>query len=185
MSGATGDAGAKSSGLEDGPFLRSGGVVGVVGRDDWGLGWRADGDTDGGGEDGAKDEGVGGEDAVVDDELDVGIGAQSGDGGGFVVGAGGGYDDTDADGCVVADDACAIDAGAGFGVRGDEVVAVGDKITVRDSDADGAGELLSARAQGGGESEGDENEDGEDDELAQCPDRTRVADSGVRCGGVG
>jgi len=92
VGGATGDAGAEAAGFEDGPGLRSGGVVGVVGGDGgwgWGWSWRggrvgagvgvgvgwrgcAGGDSDGGGEDGAKDEGVCGEDAVVDDELDVG-----------------------------------------------------------------------------------------------------------------
>ena len=161
VGGTTWDASAEASGLQDGPGLRSGGVVSVVGGGCWGGGWGwnwsrcgcgcADGDPDGGGKDGAEDEGVGGEDAVVDDELDVGVGAQGGDGGGFVVGVGGGFEDSDGKGIIVADDACATEAGAGRGVRGYCAVAVGDEITVRDGRADGAGELLGVRAQGAGE----------------------------------
>jgi hypothetical protein len=94
---------------------------------------------------------VGGEDAVVDDELDVGIGAQGGDGGSFVVGVGGCFEDSDGEGIIVADDARSSDAGACPCVRGYCAVAVGDEITVRDGRADGAGELLGVRAQGAGE----------------------------------
>jgi hypothetical protein len=167
--------------LQDGPGLRSGGVVGVVGGDDWSWGrcGCADGDSDGGGEDGTEDEGVGGEDAVVDDELDVGVGAQSSDGGVFLVGVGGGFEDSDGEGIIVADDACSTETGAGPGVRGYSAVAVGDEITVRDGRADGAGELLSVRAKAGGE-----DEDGEKEEFAKKQGRPQGADCGVRCGVV-
>jgi hypothetical protein len=167
--------------LQDGPGLRSGGVVGVVGGDDWSWGrcGCADGDSDGGGEDGTEDEGVGGEDAVVDDELDVGVGAQSSDGGVFLVGVGGGFEDSDGEGIVVADDACSTEAGAGPGVRGYCAVAVGDEITVRDGRADGAGDLLGGEAQAGGEDEGAENE-----EFAQEQGQPQGAGCGVRCGVV-
>ncbi len=124
-----------------------------------------------------------GEDAVVDDELDVGVGAQGGDGGGLVAGAGGGLDDADADGIVVADDADTGDAGAGPGVRGDGVVAVGDEITVRDGCSDGAGELLGVCAQAGGENHGGEKECGENEENAEDGEQTQGAECGV--GGSG
>jgi hypothetical protein len=125
------------------------------------------------------DEGVGGEDAVVDDELDVGVGAQSSDGGVFLVGVGGGFEDSDGEGIIVADDACSTETGAGPGVRGYSAVAVGDEITVRDGRADGAGELLSVRAKAGGE-----DEDGEKEEFAKKQGRPQGADCGVRCGVV-
>ena len=140
--------------------LRCGGVVGVVGGDGWGvLGLRgsrcrcgcADGDPDGGGKDGAEDEGVGGEDAVVDDVLDVGVGAQGGDGGGFVVGVGGGCRGRDAEGscCCATMRAPLRRAWASASVLG-PCRSVGDEITVRNGNADGAGKLLGARVQSRG-----------------------------------
>jgi hypothetical protein len=54
-------------------------------------------------------------------------------------------------------------------VRGEETVAVGDEKTVRDGGPEGAGELLSARAQGRGAEEAGEDEGGVYDELAQLP----------------
>ena len=46
---------------------------------------------------------MGGEDAVVDDEVDGGIGVEGCKGGSFV-GVGGGIEDRDAEGCVAGDD---------------------------------------------------------------------------------
>ena len=158
--GASGDSGSVSAGLADGPALRRGGVVGVVGRGWWrdrgwcGCGGSADGDADGGWEDMAKDEVVSGENAVMDDEFDVGLGAECGDGGGFVRG-GVGLKDGDAEGLVDAEDAGSGDAGEGFGIAGDGAVAVGDQVAMWDDGPDGAGGLLRRRVQGGDEGAGD------------------------------
>jgi hypothetical protein len=145
--GAAGDVGAVASGLADGPALR-GGVVGVIwgGRRGrrrrwwWGRWWWG-GDADGGGDYGAEDERVGGDDAVVDDELDVGLGAEGCDGCGFI-GAGCGVEDGNTKGLVEAEDAGVGEADVGLGVAGDGVVAVGDEVAVRDGCSEGAGELL-------------------------------------------
>jgi hypothetical protein len=95
---------------------------------------------------------VGGDDAVVEDELDVGLGAESGEGGGFVGGAGG-VEDSDAEGLVDTEDVGAGEADVGFDVGGDGVGAVGDEIAVRDECGDGAGELRGAGGDGHDEEE--------------------------------
>lgn len=121
---------------------------------------------------------MGGEDAVVDDELDGGIGAEGGDGGVFV-GVGGGVEDEYAEGRVGADDVFAGEAGAGLYTVGEDAVVVNDEITVGDGGGDGAGRLLGVQAQGGGQNERGEDEDGVDDELAQSPKQPDGAECGV------
>ncbi len=88
---------------------------------------------------------------VVDDVLDVGLGAELGDGGGFVGGVGG-FKDGDAEGLMDLDDVGAGEARAGFRVAGNGAVPVGDEVAMRDGRADGAGEL--APSGGGGEGKG-------------------------------
>jgi hypothetical protein len=106
----------------------------------------------------------------VDDELDVGLGAETGDGGG-VVGGGVGLDDGDAEWLVTLEEA---DAGAGaeVGVGGDGAVAVGDEVTVGDGSAEGGGGLL------GGGGQGSEGEEGEDEEVRGPGGEVRGAGSG-------
>jgi len=125
---------------------------------------------------------VGGEDAVVDDVLDVGIGLQGRDGSEFVGGIGGGVENRDAEGIVVADDAGTSDDGAGF--DGDDVGAVDDEITVRNGGTDGAGKLLRVCAQAAGEEEGDESDGGENKETAQEGDQAQGAECVVGGDGV-
>jgi len=81
---------------------------------------------------------VGGEDAVVDDVLDVGIGAKGGDGGVFV-GVGGGVENKDAEGRAGANNVHAGDACAGLYTRGDDGAVINDEITMGDGSGDGAG----------------------------------------------
>jgi len=126
---------------------------------------------------------VSGEDAVVDDVLDGGVGTQGGEGGGFAGGVGGGLEDSDAEGSVAANDVSTGDADAGFGVGGDGA-AVGDEIAVRDGDSDGAGELLGVRAQATGQDESDESEGGENEEIAEDREQTQGAKCRVGGGGV-
>jgi hypothetical protein len=127
---------------------------------------------------------VGGEDAVVDDVLDGGVGAQGGDGGGFGGGVGGGFNDRDAEGTVAADDAGTCGDGAGFDIGGDGAGAVDDEITVRDGGTDWAGKLLGVSAQAGGEEESDESDGGENKETAQDGDQALGAECGVGGDGV-
>jgi hypothetical protein len=161
--GAAGDVGAEASGLADGPALR-GGVVGV----EWGWRrWRSGrqgwwgGDADGGGDYGAEDERVCGDDAVVDDKGDIGLGAEGCDGGSFV-GAGCGIENGDAKGLVEQNEMGVGEAGVGLRIAGDCAVAVDDEVAVRDGCGDGAGRLL---GRGGGWR--DEEKGDRDTEMAQ------------------
>ena len=156
---ATGDACAEPSGLKDSPLLRRRRVVGVV------RGGGADGDSEVAREDGAEDEGVSGKDTVVDDVVNRRVGAQGGEGG-YFVGVGGGVENSDAEGSVAAKDVHACKACSGLDVDGENAVAVGDQIAMRDGGTKGAGRLLGTRAQGGDEEEADQDECGDDEKLA-------------------
>lgn len=131
---------------------------------------------------------MGGENAVVDDEVDVGVGAQGGDGGDFARGVGCGFEDTDAEWIAAADDvgrgSSEIGADSGISVAGDGAAAVGDEKAVRDRRSNGAGELLGTRAPGSSEEDADENEGGDKEELAQDGEQMRGAECGVGSCGV-
>ena len=115
---------------------------------------------------------MGGDDAVVDDKGDVGLGAKGGDCGGFI-GAGSGVEDGDAEGLVEAEDTCVGEVGVGLRIAGDGPVAVGDEVAVGDNGGDGAGDLL---GQGGGWRD-KEKADG-DAEMAQGVNRN-TSESGA------
>jgi hypothetical protein len=155
--GATGDVVSVAADLTTCPALW-GGVEGVVRLGGW-RGWRwrsgngggvgcvlgagdgADGvQVDRAGDDGevracgwCEDEAAGGDDAVVEDVFDVGLGGEAVEGGGVVCG---GVDHGEAEVIVALKEMGSGDAGADFGVAGDGGVAIDDEVAMRD---DGAG----------------------------------------------
>ena len=94
-----------------------------------------DADADGGWSDALKAQVVGGDDAVVEDVIDVGLGGEAAQGAGVVF-RDGGLDGGDAEVFVAAGEVRARGGDAGFCIAGDGGVAIEDEVAVG-SDAAG------------------------------------------------
>jgi hypothetical protein len=92
-------------------------------------------DADGGWRDALKAQTVGGDDAVVEDVVDVGLGGEAAQGAGVVF-LDCGLDGGDAEVLVAPGKMCAGGGDTGFSVTGDGRVAIEDEVAVR-SDAAG------------------------------------------------
>jgi hypothetical protein len=95
------------------------------------------GDVDAGGgwRDALKAQTVGGDDAIVEDVVDVGLGGEAAQGGGVVF-RDCGFDGGDAEVVVAPGEMCAGGGDTGFCVAGDGCVAIEDEVAVG-SDAAG------------------------------------------------
>ena len=154
--GAAGDVVAVAADLLDGPSLRCVGVVGVVGWRRWRGWWRGkgrrcgddgtvggepadgggrvgrlsgDADAGGGRHDALEAQAVGGDDTIVQDEVDVRLGGQAAKRTGVVF-LDCGLDGGDAEVIVAPGEVCAGGGDAGFGVTGDGRVAIEDEVAV-------------------------------------------------------
>jgi hypothetical protein len=99
---------------------------------------------------------MGGDDAIVEDVVDVGLGGETAQGAGVVF-WNGGLDGGDAEVLVTPGEMCAGGGDAGFSVTGNGRVAIEDEVAVR---RDAAGVDLGAGESG--EKEGDDEGSAED-----------------------
>jgi hypothetical protein len=114
-----------------------------------------DADSDGGWSDVLNAQAVGGDDAIVEDVVDVGLGGEAAEGTGVVF-PDGGFDGSDAEVLVTPGEMRAYGGDAGFSVAGNGGVAIEDEIAVR---RDAAGVDLASDNLGTGESGKEERED--------------------------
>jgi hypothetical protein len=126
-------------------------------------------DAAGGGRDCLKPETVCGDDAIVEDVLDVGLGCEAAQGGGVVLGGGleggVGFDGGDAEVFVALDEMGAGGGDAGFGVAGDGGVAIEDEVAVR---CDARGVDLGIDLGAGETGEEDRQDEGSVAQAADC-----------------
>ena len=118
-------------------------------------------DAGGGGCDGLKAQAVGGDDAIVEDVVDVGLSGEAAQGGGVVFGDGG-LDGRDAEVLVAPGEMGAGGGDAGFCIAGDGRVAIEDEVAVR---GDAAGVDLGTGETGKKERQ---NEGSPEDAIAYC-----------------
>ncbi len=105
----------------------------------------------GGGGEGLDAKAMGGDDAVVEDVVDVGLGGETAEGGGVVFG-GGGLDGGDAEVLVALGEA-GSGGDVGFGVGGDGGVVIKDEVAMR-GDAVGVDLGTGEAGQGEGQQDG-------------------------------
>ncbi len=120
----------------------------------------------GGVEDGLDAEVVGGDDAVVQDVLDVGLGGEAAHSGGVVLieGRGTGGGDTEVFAALEEAGACRVHAD--FSVAGDGGVAVDDKVSMRE-DGGCIRQCVALRDDAGCGGEGNEDRDGESESATE------------------
>jgi hypothetical protein len=125
--------------------------------------------SDGGRRDRVKAQAVGGDDAIVEDVVYVGLGGEAAQGGGVVF-VEGGLDGGDAEVLVAPGKMRAGGGDAGFGVTGDGGVAVEDEVAMR-SDAAGVdlGSDLGSDLGAGEAGEKERQDEGSpEDAMADC-----------------
>ena len=127
----------------------------------WTWGLSGDVDAGGGRRDALEAQAVGGDDAIVEDEVDVGLGSEAAQRAGVVF-LDCGLDGGDAEMVVAPGEVCAGRGDAGFGVTGDGRVAIEDEVAVRGDAASvnlGTGETAKKERQNNGSPE---------DAMADC-----------------
>ena len=132
----------------------------------------------GGGGDSLNPETVGGDDAVVKDVFDVGLGGDAAQGGGVVILKGGlGFDGGDAEVFVAVNKVGARGRDAGFGVSGDGGVAIEDEVAMR---CDARGVDLSTGRAGEEDREDEGSVEQESGNFSGNRDRTSSRDAKSR-----